>query len=478
MLMKLNKLTTALLGLTFLSSTLSAQVTFTSSNLPIVKISTNGQEIVDDPKIEATLQIIWNGDGQINNVSDAPNNFNGKIGIEVRGSSSQWDVPKKQYGFEVIDALGEGVSASLLGLPEEEDWILFAPYNDKSLMRDVLAYQLGQTFGSYAPRTKYCEVILNGNYQGIYVLIEKIKRDKNRVDIKKLEPTETSGEDVTGGYILKVDKWTGSGGDGWYSTHPPLYRSGDQSIYFQYDYPKQEDIVSAQKTYIQNYFRDFENALAGPNFNNKETGYSKYVDMGSFVDFFIMNELTKNVDGYRISTFMHKKHITDGGKLHMGPIWDYNLGFGNADYCNGGYADGWAKDFNQICGWDGMLIPFWWDRMIQDVYFKNALAKRWEFLRANTLSENYIHAKIDSIATLLNSGAQQRNFEQWPVLGVYLWPNFYVGPNYNSEVIWLKSWIDDRLEWMDNNIPEFEVIEEEVLATSTMNPNQISVYPL
>ncbi|HEX5167778.1 MAG TPA: CotH kinase family protein, partial [Cyclobacteriaceae bacterium] len=182
--------------------------TFSSSNLPIIVIDTDNQPILDDPKIMASMGIIDNGAGERNNLADPFNNYDGKMGIEIRGSSSQM-FPKKQYGIELWDDASNGIDASLLGLPEEEDWVLFAPYNDKSLMRDVMAYKLGRDMGHYAPRTKYCEVVLNDQYNGLYVLIEKIKRDKNRVDINKLDPDEISGNSLTGGYILKLDKTTG-----------------------------------------------------------------------------------------------------------------------------------------------------------------------------------------------------------------------------------------------------------------------------
>src|SRR4051812_47144509 len=146
-------------------------VPFTSSNLPIIIIDTNGKEIVDDPKIEASLGIIYNGANMRNNVTDAYNNYSGLMGIEIRGSSSQ-QFPKKQYGVQLQDANGDDVEAALLGLPKEEDWIFSAPYNDKTLMRDVLAYKLANDLGEYAPRTKYVELQLNGSYNGIYVLIE------------------------------------------------------------------------------------------------------------------------------------------------------------------------------------------------------------------------------------------------------------------------------------------------------------------
>lgn len=438
--------------LTSLSIQSLAQVSFTSSKLPIIVIDTEGKNILDEPKITAHMGIIHNGSGTENKVSDAFNDYDGTIGIEVRGSSSQM-FPKKQYGIELRNEQGEGIDAPLLGLPEEEDWILYAPFNDKSLMRDALAYKLGREMGRYAPRTRYCEVVLNGSYQGVYVLIEKIKRDKNRVDISNLKPGEISGDDLTGGYILKVDKDTGSGGDGWESDHQPLHGIKDQNIFFQYQDPKPDKIADEQKEYIQNFMKDFENALAGENFQDPEEGYARYIDVPSFIDFFIASEVTKNVDAYRISTFFHKQKITDGNKLVMGPVWDFNLGFGNADYCTKGNPQGFVIGFNKVCPDDYWLIPFWWERLFEDENFHQQVLDRWKELREGPFQTAKMTAYVDSVAAVMNEGPQQRNFKAWPVLGTYVWPNYYVGNTYQEEVMWLKNWITARMEWLDVNLP-------------------------
>ncbi|HEY9046352.1 MAG TPA: CotH kinase family protein [Ohtaekwangia sp.] len=449
----------------------SPTVEFTSSNLPIVVISTN-EEIKDDPKIVADMGIIYNGVGVRNNVSDAFNNFTGKIGIEIRGSSSQL-FPKKQYGIELRDATGvEGKEASLLGLPKEEDWILFAPYNDKSLMRDALSYKLGRDLGHYATRTKYVELVLNGNYEGIYVLMEKIKRDKNRVNIEKLDPEETDAANITGGYIIKIDKTTGDSGEGWYSPHKPAPSAYQQSILFQYEYPKYNEIVPEQKAYIQQYIAAFENALAGDQFKDPANGYAKYIDVNSFIDYLIVQEITKNVDGYRLSAFFYKDSDAKGGKLVMGPIWDFNLGFGNADYCDGGSPQGFAKDFNTICDFHEALVPFWWNRLVEDEAFRQKLSTRWQELRTSTLKTSVIHQYIDSVASVLNQESQQRNFTRWPVLNTYVWPNYYIGATYQQEVVWLKSWISQRLTWLDDNFREIVTATEQEQQTA-----DIAVYP-
>ncbi len=446
--------------------------TLTSSNLPIIKISTAGADIPDEPKITATMKVIFNGAGVRNNTSDVANNYDGKIGIEIRGSSSQ-GFEKKQYAIELRDANGNGVGVSLLGMPEEEDWVLFGPYNDKSLMRDALAYKLGRDMGRYAPRTRFCEVILNNSYMGIYTLVEKIKRDENRLDIAKLNPDETSGDDLTGGYIIKVDKSSGNSGEGFVSSIPPPNRSGDQQIYFQYEYPKFDEIVPAQKNYIQNYVHSFESALNGPNYKDPSVGYGKYIDVGSFIDFLIVQEVSKNVDGYRLSTFMHKQKDSDGGKLAMGPLWDFNLGFGNADYCTTGSTPGFAYDFNDVCNGDYWLIPFWWDRLLTDESFRDRLGGRWAGLRNDKFQTSVIHEYIDSVATALNE-SKTRNFQKWNVLGQYIWPNYYVGNTYSEEVEWLKSWVTDRMIWLDDSFPEYNptaVNEDELSVSFNSYPN-------
>ncbi len=425
-----------------------AQVEFSSSNLPIIVINTNGAEIVNEPKINVFLGVINNGAGQRNNINDPYTDYQGTVGIEIRGSSSQALFPKKQYGVEVRNPDGSDSAVSLLGMPAESDWVLYAPYSDKSLMRNILAYQLGRDLGHYAPRTKLCEVVLNGSYQGIYVLIEKIKRDQNRVDVARLREDETSGDDLTGGYILKIDKGEEAG---WTSDYPPPRRAQNQTIVFRYEYPDEDDITAEQKTYIRQFVSDFEDVLAGDSFADPDAGYARYTDVSSFVDYLIANEVARNPDAYRISTFLHKQKDSDGGKLVMGPIWDFNLGFGNVDFCLGGSPEGLVLRYNSVCPEDFWLIPFWWDRLAEDPAFVQRVANRWAELRADVLSTERVMAQIDSVANLVGE-AQERNFVRWPVLGEYVWPNASVEATYAEEVAYLRNWTTDRLNWLDANL--------------------------
>jgi len=445
---------------------------FESSNLPIVIIDTHGQVIPDDPKISVDFSIVDNGPGVRNYVEGIPT-FTHNVGIEIRGSSSQ-SFPKKSYGFETWDGLNNSVDTTILGMPSESDWILNANYTDKTFCRNVLAYQTWTNLGHYGTRYRFCEVVINGEYEGIYVLSEKIKRDKNRLDIAKLEPGENTGDDVTGGYIFKIDKSTGSGGEGWTSDYPPPAHNNGQTIFFQYDYPKYDEITEPQKTYIQTYVNTFESVLAGPNFSDTLIGFRKYAVEGTFLDYFLVNEISKNVDGYRLSTFINKEIDSKGGKLRMGPVWDYDIAWHNANYCDGELYTGWAYQFP--CTDDYWQVPFWWSRLMQDPLFKDHLKCRWLYLRGNLLSNASFDQYVDSISGLLNE-SQQRNFTVWPILGVYVWPNPQPIPaTYADEIASLKSWIHQRLNWMDISLPG--TCQSVNLSKGMLNEAELQVFPI
>lgn len=425
-----------------------AQAQFTQSNLPIVIIDTKGEDIQDDPKIKAEMKIIYNGPGKTNHISDEANEYNGFVGIEFRGSTSQ-TFPKKPYGIETWDADGEDNDVTLLGMPEESDWTLNATYNDKSLMRDGMAYILAGEIMTYAPRVRYVEMVLNNEYQGVYMIIEKIKRDKNRVDIKKMEATDNTGDKLTGGYIIKLDKETGTNsGEGWHSDYKP-FEGAWQSVFYQHEYPKNKDITAEQRDYIRQYIRQFENTMFSDIFADPLLGYATYIDVESLIDFIIINELTKNPDAYRLSTFLYKKRDSEGGKLYFGPVWDFNLGFGNVDYCTLSNPEGLViEDFNEVCSDDYWVVHFWWKKFLSDPVFVQKLKDRWQYLRRTTLDYSGIENKIDSISLMLKD-AQVRNFMRWPVLGEYIWPNYFVGQTYEEEIDYLKDWIEGRLGWLD-----------------------------
>jgi hypothetical protein len=436
-----------------LLSLLSAQVTFTSSNLPIIVIGTNGQIIPDEGKINVNMGVIYDENGGRNYYAGTCNHFNGTVGIEVRGSSSQ-GFPKKSYGIEIRDSLGQDMDFPLLGFPEESDWVLYAPYTDKTMLRDVLTMYFSRKMGWYASRTKFCELVLNDEYMGVYVLMEKIKRDGSRVNIKKMDADDLDGDSVTGGYIVKIDKFTGGATGSWTSTFPP-YPGAWQSVKYQYHYPAVEDIQPLQKTYIQDYVYQFENSLYNNPFG--QNTYLNYIDDNSFIDFLIVNEIGKNVDGYRLSTFLYKDRESEGGKLSMGPIWDFNLAFGNADYYDGWITTGWQ--YSWTSGGDSYPNPFWWSSLMAKSAFQTKLKQRWNELRQTVLHSDSINSYINNqVAWLIES--QERNYQRWPIMGQYVWPNWYIGQTYTDEINYLKSWFNNRIAWMDGQLQQPPIINE------------------
>lgn len=429
-------------------NTIAQQSILTSSDLPIVIINTGGQIIQNDPKITASMGIVYNGAGKRNTINDIPKEYNNKIGIELRGQSSQM-FPMKSYDIELRDAAGTELELPLLGMPPESDWVLYAPYTDKTLMRNFLAYTLTREMGRWASRCRYVELIVDNDYKGIYLLEEKIKRNSARVNISKLLPTDNSGDELTGGYIFSLDKQP----NGWFSSYPVLGSINLNKRQFSYVYPKLADITQPQKDYIKSAVDQFETVLAGPDFQNPSTGIRKFADLNSFIDYFIINELSRNVDGYRLSTYLHKGKNSIDGRIKPGPVWDYDLGFRNANYCNGSDIYGWAYKFNYVCPGDAAgLIPFWWERLMQDTSFVGSLRCRWKELRKTTLSDNHIQQLIDSVATL-TSEARSRHFTRWDIMGKYVWPNANpIPPNYAEEINTLKFWLMQRASWIDASL--------------------------
>ncbi|HIO45763.1 TPA: T9SS type A sorting domain-containing protein [Candidatus Poribacteria bacterium] len=417
---------------------------FDSSNLPIVVVNTGGQTIVDDPKVSANLGIIYNGVGIRNYLTDPFNEYSGFCGIELRGESSQ-GFAKKSYGVEIWDWLGNDVDASFLNFPAEEDFILYGPYSDKSLLNNVLAMKLGNDLGHYASRTRFVELVIDDDYKGVYVLMEKIKRDNDRVDIAKLDSTDVAGDSLTGGYIFRIDKGIY---DGWQSNYQVF--SFTDTLYFQFYYPDENTIQPEQKAYIETYVDSFESAMASSTFMDADSNhYTEFIDLRSFVDNFILNEISKNVDAYRLSTYFYKDRDSEGGKLKAGPLWDFNLAWGNGNYCGGDDSTGW--EYYQCSG----ESPFWWDNMLGDTTFSNALRCRWEELRLTKLHTDSINDYLDSMTIYLGE-SQVRNFLRWPVMGIYLWPNssWYASSTSHAEVLgYMKTFIEGRSKWLDNNIP-------------------------
>lgn len=424
-------------------------VDFNTSNLPVVFIQTNGASVTQNSKITADMKVLNNPTGY-NTVTDTVFEFNGKIGIEIRGNTSA-GFPKKSYSIETRNPDGSNLNVNLLGLPKENDWVFHGPYPDKSLMRNALAYHLGNLTGKWSPRTKFFELYLNNNYQGVYTLVEKIKIDKNRLNLAGLNPQDTIGDQVTGGYVLKIDRPEANDVDNvdyWISPYR-AWTNLQQRVYFIFHDPDAEDMNNHQRNYIKNYITAFEDAMYSENYKDRITGYYPKIDLQSFVDYYIINELARNLDGYRISTFIHKDKDSKGGKMTMGPYWDYDICFGNANFFSAGNTSGWIID--GMGNADAYAMPFWWQKFRLDPYFNSHLKRRWNELKTKFINTGYLNKFIDSCAYEMRD-AQIKNFRTWNILNTYVWPNNYVGGTYANELIYLKNWLRDRITWMDGQI--------------------------
>ena len=415
-----------------------------SSNLPLVIINDYRSQLSPGDRTPGSITFIEadNGD-RIRLTSE--NFLQSRMVINKRGSSSL-SFPKNMYGFHLRDEVDGNRKEALLGLPEEHNWILYAPYTDYTLMRNVIAYQLSEDQGWYAPRTKFVELyrhtgngpVTRAHYHGVYVLVERIKWDNNRVDITKIEPHENSEPEISGGYIIKKDRL--NEGESGIRT-----RRGTLLAHVR---PNEEDISNEQQAWIHNYMSEFEDALYGPDFDDPQNGYEKYINVDSFIDYFLHTELLKEIDGYRLSTFMYKDR---GEKLIMGPVWDYNLSIGIADYLEGWIPQGWyyiqaSNDCFVGCG-----VRDWYLRLMEDDRYMKRMQDRWWELRQTAFSRDHLFGLIDDNTDLL-SESQRRDFDKWPRLGTYTWPNWFVGNTWMEEVNWMRDWLDQRITWMDSQM--------------------------
>lgn len=417
-------------------SKLSYSQNFTDSNLPIVLITTDkGIEIRDSPRVLANMKIIYRGDGSRNFIIDQNTpgylNYNGRISIEIRGSSSQF-LSKKQYGLTTIMAdniLNNNVS--LLGLPKENDWILNGLGFDPSLIRDYINYNLSRMIGEYASRTIFCEVMINGNYNGLYLLQEKIKAGTDRVDVTKIDIGDNSFPSITGGFITKADKLTGNDPIAWsmasYVAIP--------AVTFIHDHPKPEYVTKAQNNYIHSEFEKLRIAASTGNVTY-ENGFPSVIDIPSFVDFMIINELSANADAYQFSTFFHKDR---NGKLRAGPIWDTNLTFGN-DLTIWGFDRSKTNTW-QFSNGDNEGPEFWKD-LFNNPEFRCYLSKRWNQLikPGQPLNISSLEALIDKTVSTISEAVVRENIK-WSTV-----------PFHSNEILKIKSFLKQRIDWMTSAI--------------------------
>lgn len=506
-----------------------------TSDLPIVVVTSFGREIEKENRIVASLHTVVPGTAR--SALAGATDFEGRALINLRGRASL-RYPKRSYTLKTVDARDDMAKFPLLGLPKESDWVLYAPYPDKTLMRNVLAYALSNEIGRWAPRTRYVELFLNESggrvsqqdYAGVYVLVEKVARGRSRVNISRLGPDDNAEPKLTGGYIFKKDHGDGEagpmpiGGPAFQASsvarkfgfptgpggfpadpagfHPPYngrsssssssssrssrsmpngivtnrlgfltarqttptsttvirsdnddedmvelgedekhleyFRTGRTNKFYYVD-PEPDELTAVQRAWLKDYLDRTEQALYGPDFRDPVNGYAAFLDADAFIDYHLLVEVTKNVDGFRFSAFYHKDR---GERIRMGPLWDWNLSFGNCNGKEGYLAEGWLwpqlddKEYS------------WFRRLFEDPDFGQRYVDRWSELRAGVFSSSNVLRHIDLSAAAV-SEAQARNFERWPILGVTVNPNWFVGDTFADEVKWMRDWTSNRLDWIE-----------------------------
>ncbi len=452
-------------------------VTITKSfDIPLIAIETNGQSIIDGPKITADMKIMHKGNGSLNHLSDSGNVYSGKIGIKIRGSSSS-GFPQKSYRLETRDSSGANRDVSLLDMPSENDWLLISNYYDRSFVRNFLSHEIFRGMGHYSPRSRLCEVVLNGEYRGVYLLMEEIKADKARVDIAKLWSYENAGDDLTGGYIIKNDNYASNGSDSWLIHYPAIEEIGWDAVdtRFVYVYPDRDSITLPQKGYIQGFIETSKNVLYGDEFRDPVNGYYAYFDVASFIDYFIISEISRNGDAYKKSRFFYKDKESKDGLLHAGPPWDFDWAWKNL-FFQSKDGSGWVHNY-EAYGYGDVQPVRYMNQMMRDPYFSNELCERYFSLRKTILHMDNLSYKIDSIVNYL-SNAQARHFEQWDILNDQSGdPDAHVPDSFEDEIIYLKGWIRQRLTWLDNNMIKFKINDNTSISANESPSLLLRIFP-
>jgi hypothetical protein len=408
-----------------------------SIQLPIIVIETDEYGISENTTI-AKMGIINNPSGRFNKLSDKYTDYNGRIRTKLHGTSSL-SRPKKSMRIELQDSVGNNNNISLLGMPKENDWILYAPFQDMTLIKNEFTYNLGRKMGNYTPRTRFCEVIINGEDKGVFVLTEKIKRDKNRVNITKLTPDDNEGTSLTGGYILVMNNG------------------------FEIDYPSIEDITPAQLNYIRDYFAKSQKVIT----NDPVNGYKKFFEENSLVDYIIVSELSMNCDAYLRSCYLYKDNDAIDSRFKFGPFWDYDVAW---YYYDNQLFDQWKYGSNlNVYG------------MLQDTSLSHQLVKTWHTYRKGFLSNDSIISLIDGLVDIYKPSIE-RNYQVWPILQ-YNWYGKNTHETYNDKITPVKTWIMNRANWIDENIDAIYSTALDnasignLVYTTKKNSNMINSYP-
>ncbi|NOR29442.1 MAG: hypothetical protein GQ540_13045 [Lutibacter sp.] len=371
------------------------------TGLPVIYLTTDNNAPIDSKDDYIEGDVIIEGGRNFSNLE------NSSMKIRGRGNSTWYVHPKKPYQLKLGD---EG---EVLGMPEEKKWLFLAEYSDKTMMRNSIAFEMGYLSNlDWTPESDFAEVFINDNYNGTYNITQKVEEGANRVNLEG------------NGYLLEIDQLDRLDPD------DVFFYTGNFLINI-----KAPDLTydSTEYNYVKNLLNEFESVLNSDQFKDPTNGYAKYIDIDSFIDWYLISEITKNVDSKDFSSIF--LNVIPGEKIKMGPLWDFDLAFGNVDYADSEYAEGfWVKDHK------------WYARLFEDEAFVTKVKARFEYFSEN---KEFILDKMDFYANQLK-WSQQENDMVWGTLGIYVWPNPVVYNTYEEEVNHLKSWYSERMNWLEN----------------------------
>ncbi|RYG14716.1 MAG: hypothetical protein EON92_01105 [Burkholderiales bacterium] len=386
-------------------------------DLPVLEINTTGGVPVVSRDDYLTGSFALYADGAARAASTAL--AGGGLDIRGRGNSTWTIFAKKPYRLRF------NTSTAVLGMPASRHWVLLANHGDKSLLRNETAFEISRRAGmAWTPRSRFVEVFLNGNYLGNYELAEHIRTGSNRVNVASLGASDNAVPAVTGGYLLELDR----------PSSETTFTTPGCRMPFVVDIP--ETLTTQQRTYIEGYVNGTEAALMGAGFADPATGYAAWIDVPSFVDWYLINELTLNPDAFIASTWFYKER---NGKLAMGPVWDFDLSMGNA-------VTLFAQNPGNPATFSNLGQRCWVKRLLQDPAFVQKVKARWQVLRASQLATlpDFIDARAAALAQ-----SQANNFARWRTLERNDWPSVVVPAGHDGEVEYLRWWLQRRMEWLD-----------------------------
>lgn len=388
-----------LLFLTVLSGCSEDKVETTDSSappIPIVFISLekSKESITKEAYKEGFLQIIG---------GEMYEDLSAEVRIRGRGNST-WNFPKKPYQIKFE------LKEKVLGMAADKIWVLLANYSDKSMLRTELAFELGKKSNlKWTPESRFVELVINGEYVGTYQLTQKVEESSNRVNI---------GDE---GFLLEIDRIERlNAGDVYFETDNYLFNIKAPNLEFDDD----------QFKFVQEFITKAEETLLGDNFNDPTEGYTKYIDRAAFIEWYLINEITKNNDAkFYTSVYMS---LVPGGKIKMGPIWDFDISLGNINYNSNEEPEGfWVRNAD------------WIEKLYEDPAFVADLKERFNFFYS---VKQEIEDHIITKALYLENC---KNYERWETLGEYVWPNHVYYETYQEELDHLVEWFDTRMEWLN-----------------------------